>query len=331
MSKKGFSISFYTPNPYSEARASTYDPQLHRCVGKTDFIKLCAEERFIVASEPVDRADEVWIHVNTYKEGKNEYTSAANLVKLVAEKTRETNFLVLCGLTKVGEANTLINSFVRRCRAEVSEHLYVGGLSLFDSYLPLWTSRTPTSATTVSTLNSIRFDKLEEAEAATISVIFSRVASVQAIVEIATHFGHDQIMAECLDNSIMTQQETLDVLEYYRSHRMPPLIDNMLGKMRRIAAKRARRALSQVNEMAKKSRKQLRILFVGASDSLFQKMEYSIKRKNVRFHFVNEQQLMDDGFESYKGFDAVLLNTNRLDLLRHFGKLYEHVWFVPAV
>ncbi|MCX8201008.1 MAG: hypothetical protein N3H84_02755 [Candidatus Caldarchaeum sp.] len=330
LANAGFKTYFYSPNPYVETKAANHDQLTHRCVNKLEFIKLCAEDRFRVVSEPLNEADETWLHVNTVKEGKDEYASAENIVKLVTEKIEATKALVLSGLTKVGEAEKLLNSFSRRCMADPEEQGYVGGLSLFDSCVPVWTKGTRAPAG-LTKLSHVRFNELAAAESATISQIFARAAFVEALVEMTIYSGHHSILTNCINDPALLYPEIIDVLKYFKSQNMPPLVANMFGKIAKTGLKTEKQAVSRISELAKKARKQLRVLVVSHSEAAFRKISSNIRSKNVKLHFVSDQSITWENFDSYTGFDGVLVNSLRMDLLKEFHRRYEHVWFVLAV
>ncbi|MCS7110190.1 MAG: hypothetical protein NZ956_01815 [Candidatus Caldarchaeum sp.] len=330
LANAGFKTFFYSPNPYVESKAANHDQLTHRCVNKIEFIKLCAEDRFKVISEPLDEADETWLHVNTVKDGKDEYASAENIVKLVTEKITATKTLVLSGLTKVGEAEKLLSSFTKRCMANPEEQRYVGGLSLFDACIPVWRKGTQAS-TGLTKLSHIPFDELAEAESATIAQVFARAAFVEALVEMTIHSGHYSILTNCVHDPVLLHPESIDVLKYFKSHNLPPLVANMFGKIAKTAFKTEKQAVSRISELAKKARKQLRILVVSHSEAAFKKISSNFKSKNVRLHFVSDQSITGENIDSYTGFDGVLVNSLRIDLLKEFHRRYEHVWFVLGV
>lgn len=330
LAKHGFKTGFYSPSPYVQSKAENYDIQFHRPVRKTEFLKLRTENRFDVVSDIQEKVDEVWIHFNTFRDGKDEYHAAENIVKKVAEKIIETKIIVFCGITKVGEANRLIGHFFDRFKGVAAQHAYVGGPSLHDSCLPAWTTSEVCSSAFLK-LEPIYFSKPEEAEAATLSILFSRLAAAEAMVEVATQFGSVQTISNCIKDDLLLHPEYIDAIKFFKTYNMPPFLSNLFSKVRRTVAKREKQALNEIYAYVKRSRKSLRILFVAPSEAFVKKFESRFGGRGVKFVFVPEHDILAADADSFGGFDGVLLNSLRLDLLREFSKRYEKIWFVPAL
>lgn len=204
------------------------------------------------------------------------------------------------------------------------------GPSLHDSCLPAWTTSEVCSSAFLK-LEPIYFSKPEEAEAATLSILFSRLAAAEAMVEVATQFGSVQTISNCIKDDLLLHPEYIDAIKFFKTYNMPPFLSNLFSKVRRTVAKREKQALNEIYAYVKRSRKSLRILFVAPSEAFVKKFESRFGGRGVKFVFVPEHDILAADADSFGGFDGVLLNSLRLDLLREFSKRYEKIWFVPAL
>lgn len=330
LAKHGVQVLFYTPNAYAESRAASYHPQIHRFVNKHEFIKLHTMHLFKIIPKPEKSVEEIWLHVNTFKDGKDEYRSAETLAKLLAENITEADAVTVAGMTKIGEAAKILATFNKRSEISPELQQYVGGPSVFHSCVPVWkTGGQPSEA--VSKLDGVFFQSVETAETATLSQLFSQAAYAEVLVEMATYLHHQQIISNCVTSDVLIHPETLDALKFFHMRSVTPMVDKLLSRLRRTVAKSERQAAAEITNMAKGSRKQLRILFVGASEQNYKKIIGNIKGKNVKTLFVNENDVSIETLDSFRGFQGVLLNSLRVDLLREVSKRFERVWFVPPV
>ncbi|MEM0440814.1 MAG: hypothetical protein QXF45_04755 [Candidatus Caldarchaeum sp.] len=330
LAKNGIKVLFYTPNPYTETRASNYHPHLHRFVSKTEFIKLHTSQLFRVVSKPEEFVEEIWLHVNTFKDGKDEYRSAENLAKLVGEIVAEARALTVAGMTKVGEAANILATFNKRSEISPEIQQYIGGPSVFQSCVPAWKAGGKISEA-VSRLTGVFFDDVETAEIATLSQLFSQAAYAEVMVEMATYHHHQQLITKCVAGDTLIYPETLDALKYYHVRSIAPMVDKLLTRLKRTALKSERLAAAEISEMAKRARRQLRILFIGTSEQNYRRLTNNIKGKNVKIQYVNENDVSVETLDSLKGFQGVLVNSLRLDLFREISVRFERVWFVPCV
>jgi len=83
------SLLFYSSNPYVSGQALHYSRKIHRGLNRAEFVKMCSDGVFTLWKEPnpVD-ANEVWVYVNTIRNGVDTFAEADNLMKTAASMTR---------------------------------------------------------------------------------------------------------------------------------------------------------------------------------------------------------------------------------------------------
>ncbi|MEM4585784.1 MAG: hypothetical protein QXK10_05005 [Candidatus Caldarchaeum sp.] len=330
LAKNGFQTVFYTPDPYVEKKATEYSPSLHRGVSKQEFIKLCVENKFTVTREPEESYQEVWITVNTIKEGRDTLHSAENLVKTVGEKLRQVERLTFSGLTKPGECRQLLKLFTRSSAADPTETNYAGALSTAGKLLPAWSSSEKTSPV-LEKLGATFFESPELAEIASLSNLLSEAVEAWTLIEMAVLHGHMELVMNCFTRDVVLYQEHLDAVKAFRMHRDTPLLNNLYTKMRKTVYRAEASALSQVREVSRKYRREFRLLVVGCSEMVGQRFVDALKGRRVRVSVLDSEDVSLEKLGSFTGFDGAVVAGLRIDVLRELSKHFSHVWFVPMV
>ncbi|BAJ49888.1 hypothetical protein CSUB_C0019 [Candidatus Caldarchaeum subterraneum] len=330
LAKQGFQTVFYTPDPYVEKKASEYNPSLHRGMSKQEFIKLCAENKLTVTRQPEKSYQEVWITVNTIKEGRDTLHSAENLVKTVGEKLRQAERLTVSGLTKPGECRHLLNLFTRSSAADPTETNYVGAVSATGKLLPAWSSSEKTSPV-LEKLGATFFQSPELAEIASLWNILSEAVEAWTLIEMAILHGHKELVMNCFTREAVLYHEHLDAVKAYRMQRDTPLLNNLYTKMRKTVYRAEASVLSQVREVSRKYRREFRLLVVGCPEMVGERFVDALKGRRVKVSVVDAEDVSPEKLGSFTGFDGVVVAGLRIDMLRELSKHFSYVWFVPTV
>ncbi|MEM0349268.1 MAG: hypothetical protein QXE96_06570 [Candidatus Caldarchaeum sp.] len=330
LAKHGFQTIFYTPDPYVEKKAAEYDPSLHRGISKQEFIKLCAENKLLITRQPENSYQEVWITVNTIKEGRDTLHSAENLVKTVGEKLLEAQRLTIAGLTKPGECRHLLNLFTRSSKADPSEASYIGAVSTTRNLLPAWCSSEKPSPV-LEKLGAKFFKSPELAEMASLSKVLSEAVEAWSLAEMAILYGHNEIVMNCFPRDVILYQEHLDAVKALKMHRNTPLLNNLYTRMRKTVYRAEASVLAQVREVSRKYRREFRLLVVAFSETAGQRFVNALKGRRVRVSVLDGEDVLLERLGSFTGFDGVLVAGLRIDVLRELSKRFSHVWFVPVV
>ncbi|MEM4186624.1 MAG: hypothetical protein QW801_05040 [Candidatus Caldarchaeum sp.] len=335
LAKRGVEITFYSPNPYIASQALKHSIKTHYTVSKPEFIKLCAEGMFKTVHELPNTAGEVWICVNTMKDGEDTYADAENLLTTAAQKIAKTKALTISGLTKPGEASRLINLFHSMSKSPECPSFFIGSPQTISEKTPSWSSdgkkgQTPES---ISLFNPCFFNTVESAEDATISMLVCDAVRRTALL----HFPNWlEILQKCLNDEFFLRPEHLDVLRFMKSSAKidewhSRFFTSFYRGLVKEVSRRESEMVADVVKLARKSGKTIRVLIVCFEEDVAKRLQLSLAKKNVKITCINEGSLESKGVEVCKGFDCVILATRYVALLKEFMEACKRMWFIPTI
>ena len=329
LSAAGFRVGFYSPNPLLSNLIEKHDGKTHYPVTKSEHIRLLASGQLQKLDTPEIDFDELWLYVNTMKEGVNRFVDAENLVRELADKTGKISHLVIAGITKPGEASKLMELFTERSRASEFSKSFLGAPNTTIGRPPSWTSG-DAAPKTVSKLQPNPFKDLEQAEQASILVTVS-----EAFHRAATTHNHGlfktNITDELVGDGLFVRGECLDVLKYLsRLERvdegLPKLYTYVLSSLQKSIERIEEGVLKEVREMVRLSRKQVKVAIVSGDESYAKKLAASLSRANIKTTYVDVARFKVKGLEPVK---VAVLASNEIYLMADLERACEKIWYIP--
>ncbi|MEM1942786.1 MAG: hypothetical protein QXO30_03825 [Candidatus Caldarchaeum sp.] len=335
LSKHGHNVFFHSSNPYVSGQALHYSRKIHRGLSRAEFVKLCSDGVFTLWKEqnPVD-ADEVWVCVNTIRNGADTFAEAENLMKTAASMTRRLKKLILCGLTRPGDAKLLIKTFQQHNPSQSHDLYYVGGCQTSLSKTPCWSSLGEDKASeTIKLFNPLFFKTVESAEAANLTALTSEAVRRLATLHLAEFFKSTEVLRPLVGDDEFLSKKQVDALRYAENvlkNRSRNVVANAYRSLVKDSGRRRREVLREVVKLSRSSRKPVSIAVVCPDDRR-EEVSMVFEGKSVKTVYVDEDELEARGAGFLKGFAGVVVASNRLDLAAEVQENFKTAWFLPLV
>lgn len=329
LSAAGFRVGFYSPNPHISNLIEKHEGKTHYPVTRSEHIRLLASGHLQKLDTPAMDVDELWVYVNTMKEGDNRFMDAENLIRELADKTGKISHLVIAGITKPGEALKLMELFTARYRAPGFAKSFLGAPNVTLGRPPSWTSG-DAAPKTFSKLPPHPFKDLEQAEQAsillTVSEAFHRAAAAHNNKLFKTNLTNELVF-----DGLFMRGECLDVLKYLsRLERvdegLPKLYAYVLSSLQKSVERIEQGVLKEIKEMARLSRRQVKVAIVSADESYARKIAASLSRARIKTTYVDVARLKAKGLETVK---AAVLASNEIYLMADLERACEKIWYIP--
>lgn len=334
LSAAGFRVGFYSPNPHISSLLEKHEGKTHYPLTRQEHIRLLASGQLQRLDTPSTDVEELYVYVNTLKNGVNRFADAENLVRELADKTGKISQLVLAGITKPGEALTLMELFNKRHGVLKHSTGFLGAPHTKIGRPPSWTAGAP-HPKTFSKLSTQPFRELEQAEHASILLTAAealhRVAAAHNNMLLKT-----ELTNELLGDGLFIRSESLDVLSYLsRLERVdegsPKLYTYVLSSLRRAVERVEQEVLKEVKDMVRGSRRQVRVAVVSCDESYAKKIAATLSRAKIKTAYVNVDNLKARGQETFRGFKAAVLASNEIYLMAELEKVCEKAWYIPSL
>ena len=329
LSAAGFRVGFYSPNPHISNLIEKHGGKTHYPVTRSEHIRLLASGQLQKLDTPEMDVDELWLYVNTMKESVNRFMDAENLVRELADKTGKISHLVIAGITKPGEALKLMELFTTRTRAPEFAKSFLGAPNITIGSPSSWTGG-DAAPKTFSKLRPNPFKDLEQAEQAsillTVSEAFHRAAAAHNHGLFKTN-----LTDELVCDGLFIRGECLDVLKYLsRLERvdegLPKLYTYVLSSLQKSVERIEQGVLKEIKEMARLSRKQVKVAIVSGDESYARKLAASLSRAKIKTTYVDVVRFRAKELEQVK---AAVLASNEIYLMADLERACEKVWYIP--
>ncbi|MDW8360199.1 MAG: hypothetical protein RMK31_06420 [Candidatus Caldarchaeum sp.] len=336
LAKRGNQVYLHSPNPYVVGQAFQYSSRVHRDISRAEFVKLCSEGLFKnIPDQKKVSAEELWVCVNTIRNGHDTYAQAENQLKAAVSRVEDFNTFVLNGLTKPTEAQQLFTALQKNVNQSSYSAYFVGACQLICSKTPAWSSLggTTTTTGTLSSLNPFYLETPEAAEAATITALASDALRRISVFYLIDFFKTNNAMKILFENGYFLLPKHVDVLKYLGqvSKKSPNILANAHRDLVKEINKRKHRITTELIKISRQGRRKINVMVVSGDSHTGEQLCLELSRREIKAVYVDEVEFEKRGASVSRGFDGVIVASSSLELMIEAEKACKAAWFLPLL